>query len=320
MGVNPTLWIVFTNYIYYIVSFMSNLDLYRFPYCFNTLVKHNHYSKRFSKVNMLGRRRYSSTAILKDFTKITKFHQWFVGFSDGESSFQVQIKYRDSDRNQIRVVNFSFTISLHIDDIAVLDYIKDNLKIGNITIKRTRSACVFSVTNKEGLDKLISIFDKYNLNTTKYLDYLDFKKAYYLYKDKNLNTQDNLNNNKWMEDIVYLKSRMNSQRTNLDVPASIDKTSINKNWLLGFIEAEGSFFLSRSNMEAGFSIELSKVQLFLLEKIKEFLIKDLEFDDYSLFQLKSSSFSIISINEQKVKPSAILLIKNIRLLNNYLVP
>lgn len=178
---------------------------------------------------------------------------------------------------------------------------------------------MFSVTNKEGLDKLISIFDKYNLNTTKYLDYLDFKKAYYLYKDQNLNTQDNLNNNKWMEDIVYLKSRMNSKRTNLDVPASIDKTSINKNWLLGFIEAEGSFFLSRSNMEAGFSIELSKVQLFLLEKIKEFLIKDLEFDDYSLFQLKSSSFSIISINEQKVKPSAILLIKNIRLLNNYLV-
>lgn len=32
-----------------------------------------------------------------------------------------------------------------------------------------------------------------------------------------------------MEDIVYLKSRMNSERTNFDMPASIDKTSINKN-------------------------------------------------------------------------------------------
>lgn len=60
--------------------------------------------------------------------------------------------------------------------------------------------------------------------------------------------------------------------------------------------------------------------MFLLEKIKDFLIRDLEFDDYSLFQLKSSSFSIISINEQKVKQSTILLIKNIRILNNYLVP
>lgn len=73
-------------------------------------------------------------------------------------------------------------------------------------------------------------------------------------------------------------------------------------------------------MEAGFSIELAKVQMFLLEKIKDFLIRDLEFDDYSLFQLKNSSFNIISINEQKVKQSAILLIKNIRILNNYLVP
>lgn len=92
---------------------------------------------------MMGMRKYSTTAILKDYTNIIKFHQWFVGFSDGESCFQMQIKYRDSlptgTRKEIRVVNFSFTISLHIDDIAVLNHIKDNLKIGNITIKGTRS-------------------------------------------------------------------------------------------------------------------------------------------------------------------------------------
>jgi hypothetical protein len=36
--------------------------------------------------------------------------------------------------------------------------------------------------------------------------------------------------------------------------------------------------------------------------------------------LKSSSFNIFSINQQKTKPSAILIIKNIRVLYNFLIP
>ena len=40
---------------------------------------------------------------------------------------------------------------------------------------------MFVVTKKDDMIFLISIFDKYTLNTTKYLDYLDFKKAFNLY-------------------------------------------------------------------------------------------------------------------------------------------
>ena len=80
--------------------------------------------------------------------------------------------------------SFEFRIGLHVDDLAVLQFIKDKLGIGNITIKSTGDICTFSVSNEEGIYALISIFDKYNLNTTKYLDYLDFRKAFILYKER----------------------------------------------------------------------------------------------------------------------------------------
>lgn len=71
-----------------------------------------------------------------------------------------------------------------------------------------------------------------------------------------------------------------------------------------------------------FSIALSETQHSLLLKIKEFLIDSLGFDHYSKFKLNNSS--IISINTQKArnnsKASSSLVIKDIHVLNNYLIP
>ena len=127
--------------------------------------------------------------------------------------------------------SFEFRIGLHVDDLAVLQFIKDKLGIGNITIKSTGDICTFSVSNEEGIYALISIFDKYNLNTTKYLDYLDFRKAFILYKerDKNLYKLDKL---KIIDQIMELKNRMNRQRTCLNnniFSLHTNKTGINKN-------------------------------------------------------------------------------------------
>jgi len=72
-----------------------------------------------------------------------------------------------------------FKITLHQDDEAVLKYINDKLGIGGV--RSYKKEYVFNVTDKEGIAFLISIFDKYNLNTTKHLDFLDFKEAFYTY-------------------------------------------------------------------------------------------------------------------------------------------
>lgn len=220
----------------------------------------------------------------------------------------------------MRGINFSFTIALHVDDLAILKFIKDKLGIGNIAVKGSGDVCVFTVTNKEGLYRLLSIFDKYNLNTTKYLDYLDFRKAFLLHHERDIK-EYNKDKNKIKDQIVELKNGMNSQRTFFDMfSLRGNKLTITKSWLLGFIEAEGSFFISRTDIEPSFSIELSKTQLFLLEAIKEFLIDSLGFDKYSIHRLRSSTFNIFAVNVQKEKPSVIFIVKNIRVLNNYLVP
>lgn len=208
-----------------------------------------------------------------------------------------------------------FRIGLHVDDKNVLDFIRNRLEIGSVIVRSDRASAEFMVTNKEGIYKLISIFDNYKLNTTKFLDYLDFCEAFYLYhgEDKNLSKEGK---DLLIDQVVEIKGRMNSQRTYFDM----SQTNITKSWLLGFIEAEGSFFISRTDIEPSFSIELHNAQTYLLESIRDFLIDNLGFDKYSVYRLNSPSFNVISVNKQKEKASTILIIKNINVLNNYLVP
>lgn len=82
-----------------------------------------------------------------------------------------------------------FKITLHRDDESVLNNIKNKLGVGNVRI--FKDECIFNITDREGISQLItkpSLFsekrglDKYHLNTTKYLDYLDLKEALFIYK------------------------------------------------------------------------------------------------------------------------------------------
>ena len=121
--------------------------------------------------------------------------------------------------------------------------------------------------------------------------------------------------------IIALKKGMNTLRTNFNMPSN-HVIEINKYWLLGFIEGEGSFHLWRKDLTPVFAIQLIERQLSVLQKIKEYLINSLGFDTYSLYKLQHSS-SIV-INHQKArnnsKASELLLIKNIHILHNYLIP
>lgn len=242
----------------------------------------------------------------------SKFKEWFVGFSDGLSNFSIVPKY-DLSVSKINRFTFAFSIRLHIDDKNVLVYIRNRLSIGSIN--ESGEECKFSVTDKEGIEKLLNIFDEYKLNTTKYLDYLDFKEAFNLYHKR-----DGLLTEELKERIIELKSGMNLNRSIIDMPK--DHIKITTYWLLGLIEGEGSFHIWRSDLVPVFSIVLTERQLPVLEKIKEFLIYNLGFDDNSIWKLNNSS--AIGINTQKArknsKGSVLLIIKNIHILYNYLIP
>jgi len=68
---------------------------------------------------------------------------------------------------------------LHIDDIKVLHFIKSNLGIGEVRERGTNAT--FTIRTQQDIVKLIDIFSKYPLNSKKYLDFYDFKRAFELY-------------------------------------------------------------------------------------------------------------------------------------------
>jgi hypothetical protein len=109
------------------------------------------------------------------------FYDWLCGFVDGEGCFYIK-KIKNRKNN----FQFLFLLELHINDLAVLEYIKDRLEIGNVKI--TKKTAKYEINNKESLKKLISIFNTYPLNTIKQLNFLDFKKAFELYNSLDVKT------------------------------------------------------------------------------------------------------------------------------------
>nr|YP_010119151.1 LAGLIDADG endonuclease domain-containing protein [Erysiphe necator]QQY98194.1 LAGLIDADG endonuclease domain-containing protein [Erysiphe necator] len=97
-----------------------------------------------------------------------------------------------------------FKIALHKDDIDALIRIQTNLNFGKVSLDKDE--CKFVVT-KEEINKLIWIFDRYNLNTTNYLDYIDFKKAFLIYHGR-----DGLVSHELKEQILALKNEHTTLR------------------------------------------------------------------------------------------------------------
>lgn len=244
-----------------------------------------------------------------------QFIEWFVGFADGESNFSIIPKY--DENKQLNRFSFRFTIGLHIDDISVLQRIKQELQIGTIQI--SQKECKYVISDKESVKILLTIFDLFNLNTTKYLDYLDFKQGFNIYINRKGNLTEELKS-----ELLLLKNNMNNKRKEFNLNSKFweNHIRITDYWLLGLIEAEGSFNVWRADTLPTFALVLSENQYFVLLKMKEYLLENLGFDEYSLFKL--SITSSISIDYQKgrnnSKPSYRILIKNILVLQNYVIP
>jgi hypothetical protein len=184
------------------------------------------------------------------------FFEWLCGFTDGEGVFYIQ-----------RVPHtfhfvFRFEINLHIDDLELLLFIQKTLGVGKV-YTYTKNAYL-RVSKQGDIEKLIKIFDNYYLNTYKYLNFLDFKKAFELYTS----------NKKTLElsqEIANIKSGMNTQRSVLEL-TKYREFRITPYWFLGFVEGEGSFYVSKDQyLRIWFSLGQSSKDLALMEGIKNFL-------------------------------------------------
>lgn len=157
----------------------------------------------------------------------SEFLYWFSGFTDAEGNFLISI-----DRQYVR---FRFKISLHIDDVEVLNTIKSNLNVGTVTLESSRDRCSYIIQNYEEIKNIICpIFNAFPLHTSKKLDFENFSQAVFIKDNKKLSDTD-------MSKIVSLKNTMNTKREIFTYNTTKSQIIINPNWFIGFLEGEGTF-------------------------------------------------------------------------------
>lgn len=157
----------------------------------------------------------------------SEFLYWFSGFTDAEGNFLISI-----DRQYVR---FRFKISLHIDDVEVLNTIKSNLNVGTVTLESSRKCCSYVIQDYEQIKSVICpIFHAFPLHTSKRLDFENFFQAVLIKDNKKLSNTD-------MSKIVSLKNTMNTKREIFTYNTTKSQIIINPNWLIGFLEGEGTF-------------------------------------------------------------------------------
>lgn len=197
--------------------------------------------------------------IRKERTLSKEFLEWLRGFVDAEGCFHI------GARKNVNYFGFTFIVSLHVDDIQVLYYIRDTLGIGRV--RSFRNMATFEVNPITELEVVIAIFSKYNLNSTKHLNFLAFKEALELYT-----MSDKRDYRKEIKPkIVAIRNSMNTQRTNFELPSTTHNIIITDYWLLGFVEGDGSFFC-RKDGRLTFWISQKRNKALLLG-IKDYLYK-----------------------------------------------
>lgn len=169
--------------------------------------------------------------------KRSSFEQWLVGFTDGDGNFHIS---RQGDK-----WGLSFKLTQSRYNLRILYYIKKELGVGSIT--KAGTARQYFIRDRKQIESiLIPIFDKYPLLTRKYFDYMKLKKAltilnnYDLTKEQRFEKLSLLKNSK--PSIDYISPAWNQISLPFKNVKEVKKV-MSKSWLVGFVEAEGSFYL-----------------------------------------------------------------------------
>lgn len=200
---------------------------------------------------------------------IGNFHQWFVGFTDGDGSFTIY-------RSQEGKWNLYFKIGQSSYNLRVLYFIKNKLGVGSVNLQSDNNGD-FRIRDRKSIGSvIIPIFDKYPLLTSKHYGFQKFRKAYHILTNPDLSTKekDNL--------LLDLKSQTVSEgyispgweKVNYMVNNTYEaKLVMSKYWLVGFTEAEGSFYLvSKEATRIVHGWELTqKLDLIVLQAIAHIL-------------------------------------------------
>ena len=192
---------------------------------------------------------------------------YLTGFVDGEGCFLINI-YPKSNYKAGYLVSLTFKLKIHSKDINLLENIQNYFNVGNITYRKD-GYVEFIVSSIKDIKVLIDHFDSYPLLTQKWADYQIFKQTFIIINLKEHLTKEGVNK------ILSLKAVFNNglsdslKKAFPDlIPAIRPKTPSPKiidpakkirfffdgsswgadpNWVSGFVDAEGCFFIRLSN-------------------------------------------------------------------------
>ena len=183
---------------------------------------------------------------------------WLVGFTDGDGCFNIYINQKD------KKINFTFKLSQKTNNIRILYFIKKFLGVGSIIIDKKNNMVSYIIRDKKIiLEKIIPLFDNYPLKSKKLKNYIIFKESI------------NITNNNLLSQKEKIDKILNLKKSNINI--SFINQSINKSWLIGFTEAEGSFYITlkeKKRLTHGFAITQKYDKILLESIIKELKIKN----------------------------------------------
>lgn len=169
----------------------------------------------------------------------------------------------------------SFKISQKESNLRVLYYIKKNLNCGTVIVEKNTNNAFFRITDYKTIKKVIlPIFDKYQLLTSKAFNYEKFKQAVLTLDNSNLTKEQQILelvrlNNLEISSINYISAGWKGKVTcKEDLNSSLVTSIMSKAWLIGFIEAEGNFYLvnKSKNIVSCSDFDSEKKEIFFKEK------------------------------------------------------
>lgn len=163
-------------------------------------------------------------------------HQWLVGLVDGDGSFS----FLKSNNKW----TLDFKIGQSVYNLRLLYHVKKILGVGYVSISNNDAE--FRIRRRDHIIKyIIPIFDRYPLLTSKYYNYKIFKQAANIIGEETTADKD--------AQLIELKHKMMEREDYISPAWSIidykvfnltdAEAVISKNWIIGFTEAEGSFYL-----------------------------------------------------------------------------
>jgi LAGLIDADG endonuclease len=171
-----------------------------------------------------------------------KWIYWFIGFTDVEGNFQTYPKKRvlTSGKTARYNVGYGYHLSLHKRDSELLKDIKQKLGKGVIYEYKNKPNCRLAVNKKSDLRYLIdNIFDKYPLVTKNQIIRYNLLKNGIINEITEFNSLEEYQEYK-SKYLLSITSQINSQeKVNLFQNSNID------NWIIGFINGEGCFYLNK---------------------------------------------------------------------------